>query len=135
MSTKMPNLITCKGCGLNYYQTSAPHVCAGEVREAKATVVEKWIVGDKRRFGPSREFFVLIPRHHWMEENWYFRLGDKEAVPESRLFDTPQEAALAAIALHDEEIRWIKVQRQNLQDWYDNLETERKAKETAEGEQ
>lgn len=89
-------------------------------------VVEKWIVGDN---GPTREFFVPIPRHHFFEEDWYFRLGDKEAVPESRLFDTPQEAALAAIRLYDEEIRWANVRRQELQGWHDQLEAERKEKE------
>lgn len=96
------------------------------------TVIEKWIVGDKRRFGPTKEYFVLIPRHHFMDEDWYFRLGDKEAVPQSRLFDTPQEAALAAVKLFDEEIRWSEVQRKSIQDWYDELEAERIRKEADE---
>lgn len=96
-----------------------------------AQVVEKWIVGDKRRFGPTKEFFVLIPRHHFLDEDWYFRLGDKEAVPQSRLFDTPQEAALGAIALLDEEIRWSGVQKKQLQHWYDELEVERLRAEEA----
>jgi hypothetical protein len=98
-----------------------------------AETVEKWIVGDKRRFGPTKEYFVPIPRHHFLREDWYFRLGDTEAVPASRLFDTPQEAALAAIKIHDETIRWANVQKQQLQAWYDRVEAERKAKEQTEG--
>ena len=94
--------------------------------------VEKWIVGDERRLGPTKEYFVLIPRHYLFKENWYFRLGDNEAVPESRLFDTPQDAALAAIKIHDETIRWAGVQKQQMQAWLDRLESEREAKEKAE---
>lgn len=90
-------------------------------------VVEKWIVGDKRRIGPTNEVFVLIPCYHFLDENWYFRLSEKEAVPASRLFDTPQEAALAAIKLHDETIRWANVQREQMQEWHDRLEAERLA--------
>lgn len=96
-----------------------------------AQVVEKWVVGDEKQFGPTKGFFVLIPRHHFMDEDWYFRLGDKEAVPASRLFDTAQAAALAAIALVDEEIRRRCADRQQIQGWYNQLEAERKRKEEA----
>lgn len=95
-------------------------------------MVEKWIVGDERRFGPTKEYFIPIPTHHFLDENWYFRLGEKEAVPASRLFDTPQEAALATIKIHDEKIRWATVQKQQLQDWHDHVESEMEAKEKAE---
>lgn len=100
-----------------------------ELSATPRVVHEKWIVGDERRFGPTKEYFILIPRHHFLDEDWYFRLAEKEAVPASRLFDTPLEAALAAIGLHNETIRWAGVQRQQMQDWYDRLEAEQKQKE------
>lgn len=104
-----------------------------ERTETQPDVVEKWIVGDERRMGPSKEWLVPIPRHHFMDEDWYFRLEENEAVPQSRLFDTPQEAALAAIALHDETIRWASVQKRQLQDWRDKLlEAERVEKEKSD---
>lgn len=90
----------------------------------KAEIVEKWIVGDERRMGPSREMFVLIPRH-FLDEDWYFRFSEKEAVPASRLFDTPEEAALAQIKIHDETIRWANVQKNQMLDWIERLEEKR----------
>ena len=90
-----------------------------------SAIIEKWIVGDKRRFGPTREYFVLIPRNHFMDEDWYFRLGEKEAVPASRLFDVPKDAALAQIKIYDETIRWANVQKQQMLDWISRLEAEK----------
>lgn len=39
----MPPVVTCDNCGLHYYQTSAPHVCAGWTTKEKvmSTTIEK----------------------------------------------------------------------------------------------
>lgn len=94
-------------------------------------MTDKWIAWTEAdgRFGPCRELVVLIPRTGLTTEDWYFVASMSRAVPRSRVFDTPQEAALAAIKIHDETIRWAGVQRQQMQNWYDRLEAERKEKE------
>lgn len=89
----------------------------------------KWIVGDERRFGPCQELVVPIPRHYPEGESYYFRIGVNESVPQSRVFDTPQEAAIAAIAIHDETIRWANVKKQQMLDWLDRLGAERQKQE------
>ena len=52
------------------------------------------------------------------DEVWFFALSEHKAYPPRQVFDTPQAAALGAIALHDETIRWANVQKQQMQDWH-----------------
>ncbi len=92
-------------------------------------VVEKWVIGREHRFDPCREMMIAIPHHHHLDETWYFLLSENTVIPQSRVFDTPQEAAIATVKLNDEKIRWLVLQNQRVMEWHETLEAERLKKE------
>lgn len=81
----------------------------------------KWVIGQTDRFGPSEELTTLIASAWPDNEDYYFLWSSNRAVPQSVVFDTAPQAALAAIEANDQKIYRLQLENKRLQEWYDGM--------------
>ena len=81
----------------------------------------KWVIGLPDRFGPCEELVMLIPRVFPDDDDHYFVRYKNQVVAASRVFDAPEQAALAAIELNDTKINSLNTENLRLRDWYKSL--------------
>jgi hypothetical protein len=83
----------------------------------------KWVVGDD--YNPREELVTLIPRAFADDDDWWFVRAGHIAMPQYRVFETPQEAALAAVKLCNREIERLKSLSNQILAWHQELEAKR----------
>lgn len=85
--------------------------------------ITKWVV-DGEWPGPREELLMIIPRTFVDDNDYYFLRRDKKVVPASMVFDTPQEAAWAAVELNKRKIRDLEVDNERLKEWSAKLDAD-----------
>lgn len=97
----------------------------------KPRMEEKWIVTDDDfPLNVRSEWVMRIPSAFQDDDGWYFLRTSQKAIPQFRVFDTPQAAALAAIEVNERKIANLQSENARLLDWYKSLEANREVSVT-----